>query len=235
MSKRNQGFTLVELLVVISIIAVLAALLLPALSAAREAARANTCRNNLRQILREPGHARGQRSAGTILFRARSMANATAAIDTIGWVADMVNAGAGKPSELLCPSNPGKVSEKINDYLGRHGPLSPRRRHHERPDASSTPVHFRRSRPRRRKIATSARRRSSTHFIKKGYNTNYAIELLPGPGRARSAIAGDGRSSDLVIPNGSLIKALRATLARGTARRARFRGPRWSKGLAPRP
>ena len=38
-SNRSQGFTLVELLVVIAIIAILIALLLPAVQAAREAAR----------------------------------------------------------------------------------------------------------------------------------------------------------------------------------------------------
>jgi len=47
---HSDGFTLVEVLVVIAIIGVLVGLLIPAVQAARESARRSTCSNNLRQL-----------------------------------------------------------------------------------------------------------------------------------------------------------------------------------------
>lgn len=50
MSRRGSGFTLLEVLTVIAVIATLAAILFPVFAQAREAARRTVCRTNLHQI-----------------------------------------------------------------------------------------------------------------------------------------------------------------------------------------
>jgi prepilin-type N-terminal cleavage/methylation domain-containing protein/prepilin-type processing-associated H-X9-DG protein len=117
MKIQKKGFTLIEMLVVIAIVAILAAILLPALSSAREAARRSTCQNNMRQFfISLTSHA--DRDPGENYCTGAFDGKRFGSIDTYGWVADMVNSGAGRPSEMICPSNPAKLNEKINDYLG---------------------------------------------------------------------------------------------------------------------
>ncbi|MCX7831278.1 MAG: prepilin-type N-terminal cleavage/methylation domain-containing protein [Actinobacteria bacterium] len=50
MKRREAGFTLIELMVVVLIIAILVAIAVPVFSAARESAWRRTCQSNLRTI-----------------------------------------------------------------------------------------------------------------------------------------------------------------------------------------
>lgn len=116
-TNHRAGFTLIELLVVIAIIAILAALLIPAVQRAREAARSAQCKNNLRQFgvafhTFAEADKQSRLCSGAYDFRRDGCP------DTYGWVADIVNIGAGYPQEMLCPTNNLTGSEKLNDLLG---------------------------------------------------------------------------------------------------------------------
>ena len=133
-AMKARGFTLIELIVVISVVAVLTALLLPALRGAREQARSALCQTHIRQLqLSFKQYADSEDGFLPYSFDfgrwpgPPSGFSGNLTLDPLGWwwfdYLDVVNRTSLKNSDLLeCPSKRLDSSHLARDLLwGNYG------------------------------------------------------------------------------------------------------------------
>ncbi len=127
----RRGFSLLERLVVVSIIGMLVAILIPSLTGARDQSKSIQCMANLRSfgssVLAYATESSGYLCSGQADARANmnlpsSVTDlAETGIDKIGWIADLVNNGYCYPGQMLCPSNPGRQTQSWGRALALPG------------------------------------------------------------------------------------------------------------------
>ena len=197
----RAGFTLVEMLVVITIIGLLIAILLPAVNAAREGSRSSTCKSNLRQ-LGIGMHTYAETHTEFYCSGAFDW-KTDGCVTELGWVADMVNTGV-IAGELLCRSNSAQLSETYADLINMDASAGGAPCANWLGSGSSTwPDGTPKSNP-CRKISTlpagdPARIKIiEDEILKKFYNTNYAASWF----LVRSGVAYDASGNLLATPAG---------------------------------
>ena len=130
-ARGRTSFTLVELLVVVSIIGLLTAILMPSLGGARHQAKAVQCMANLHGLgtglfAYATDHqdylCSGQADARPGMNLPASVTElAQTGIEKIGWIADLVNGGHARPGLMLCPTNPGRQTQSWGRALSLPG------------------------------------------------------------------------------------------------------------------
>jgi len=130
--RRGRGFTLVELLVVMGLVAVLMSLLLPVVQVARQRSLAAACQNNLREIgfaLEVYRSAHDLRIPAILLGDARQLMHRHAGVGSSAFADEPIGAASARfadycdPSVLVCPATRGtaELSYGVNGRLLKAG------------------------------------------------------------------------------------------------------------------